>query len=85
MEVKEPTRNELLSKNVALIRSIAEGKDVYLSTSQACMCALALGRQDLLKSEKKTWPEAWRRIDMIQFESIVHFHNAYNLITLLDL
>ena len=58
--------------NIEIIENIAAGEKRYLSTSQACMCALALCRPDLLPNGM-TATQAWRRIDDVQLAAILEW------------
>lgn len=58
--------------NLDIIQAIANGQDRYLSTSQACMCALALCRPDLLPDDYSA-ADAWKRIDDGQLAAIIEF------------
>jgi hypothetical protein len=69
-----------MSMNLEIIQAIAMGKERYLSTSQACMCALALCRPDLLQQDGYTVAEAWQRIDEGQLRAILEFNGAIRLI-----
>lgn len=59
--------------NLEIIKAIASGETRYLSTSQACMCAIALCRPDLLEKERITPSQAWSRINREQLDAILEF------------
>lgn len=59
-------------KNLVIIKALASGQERYLSTSESCMCALALCRPDLLPNGM-TAVQAWHRIDDEQLAAILEF------------
>lgn len=62
--------------NFEIIKSISDGEARYLSTSQRCMCAIALCRPSLLEEERITPSQAWQRIDAEQLDAILEFTGA---------
>lgn len=63
--------------NLEIIKAIASGEPRYLSTSQSCMCAIALCRPDLVEKEHITPSQAWSRINREQLDAILEFAGVH--------
>lgn len=70
-------REVMLKKRIDLEKvGFSQCNPGYLSTSQACMCAIALCRPDLLEKERITPSQAWSRINREQLDAILEFTGA---------
>jgi hypothetical protein len=62
----------VIETNIEKIEQVQQSgwQNVYLSSSEACMVALALCMPEILQHQRLSAAEAWRRIDKQQMDIV---------------